>query len=64
MFVHVVKKGDKQMGKIYNIADEIHAERIQIKAQKKRVEGSNKNFKELIEEEIKKEFSIEPVEEE
>lgn len=54
----------KIMQAIYNIADEIHAERIQIKVQKKRAEGSNKSFKELIEEEIKKEFSIEPIEEE
>jgi myosin-crossreactive antigen len=48
---------------IYNIADKKHAERIQHKVQKKRAKGSNKSFKELIEEEIQKELSIDPIEE-
>ena len=49
---------------IYNIADRRQAARIQHKVQKKRAEGSNKSFKELIAEEIAKELSIEPIEEE
>ena len=48
---------------IYNIADRRQATRIQNKVQKKREEGNNKNFKELIDEEIAKELSIEPIEE-
>lgn len=49
---------------IYNIADRRQATRIQHKVQKKRAEGSNKSFKELIEEEIEKELSIDPIKEE
>lgn len=48
---------------IYNIADRRQAARIQHKVQKKREQGSNKSFKELIDEEIEKELSIEPIEE-
>ena len=48
---------------IYNIADRRQAARIQHKVQKKREQGSNKNFRELIEEELQKELSIEPIEE-
>lgn len=48
---------------IYNIADRKQATRIQHKVQKKREKGSNKNFKELIDEEIAKELSIDPIEE-
>lgn len=48
---------------IYNIADKKQAERIQHKVQKKRSEGNKKNFMELIEEEIQKELSIDPIEE-
>ncbi|CAG9702666.1 hypothetical protein CNEO_170081 [Clostridium neonatale] len=47
---------------IYNIADRKQAARIQHKVQKKRAKGSNKSFKELIDEEIQKELSIEPIE--
>lgn len=49
---------------IYNIADEKHSERIQRKVQRKRLKGSNKSFKELIDEEIAKELSIDPIKEE
>lgn len=38
------------------------AARIQHKVQKKREQGSNKNFRELIEEELQKELSIDPIE--
>lgn len=48
---------------IYNVADRKHSERIQKKVQKKRAKGSNKSFKELIDEEIQKELSIDPIEE-
>lgn len=46
---------------IYNIADRKQATRIQHKVQKKRAEGNKKNFMELIEEEMQKELSIEPI---
>ena len=49
---------------IYNIANRKQAERIQHKVQEKRAKGNNKSFKELIEEELRKELSIEPIEEE
>jgi len=49
---------------IYNIADRRQAARIQHKVQKKREQGSKKNFMELIEEELQKELSIEPIREE
>lgn len=48
---------------IYNVADRRKATRIQHKVQKKREKGSNKSFKELIEEELQKELSIDPIEE-
>lgn len=48
---------------IFNLADRPHSARIQQKVQKKRAEGSNKSFKELIDEEIQKELSIDPIEE-
>ena len=47
---------------IYNVADRRQAARIQHKVQKKREQGSNKNFRELIEEELQKELSIDPIE--
>lgn len=66
MFVHVAKKGD-WMGRvvqaIHNIADRVKAERIQSTVQTKRENGNNKNFRELIEEELQKELSIEPLKE-
>ena len=49
---------------IYNIADRRQAARIQHKVQKKREQGSKKNLMELIEEELQKELSIEPIREE
>ena len=49
---------------IYNIADRRQAARIQHKVQKKREQRSKKNFMELIEEELQKELSIEPIREE
>ena len=66
MFVRVVQEGDSMgivMKAIYNIADRITAERIQCTVQMKRENGNNKNFRELIEEELKKELSIEPLKE-
>ena len=66
MFVQNVRKGD-WMGRviqaIHNIADRIIAERIQSTVQTKRENGNNKNFRELIEEELRKELSIEPIKE-
>lgn len=43
---------------VWNTADREQAKRIQYKVQKKREQGSDKNFKELIEEEKRKELSI------
>lgn len=48
---------------IYNVADRPHSERIQYKVQKKLDKGTNKKFPELIEEELQKELSIDPIEE-
>ena len=48
---------------IYAIADREPAKRILLKVQKKRQQGNNKTFKELIDEELQKELSIEPIEE-
>lgn len=53
----------KIMQAVHNIADEIHAGRIQNKVQKKIEQGNSKNLIELIEEELKQELSIEPIEE-
>lgn len=48
---------------IYNIANRKQAEKIQYKVQEKREKGNKKSFKELIDEEIAKELSIDPIEE-
>ena len=48
---------------IYNIVDRKQAEKIQHKVQKERELGNSKSFMELIEEELRKELSIEPIEE-
>ncbi|CAI3586339.1 conserved hypothetical protein [Clostridium neonatale] len=47
---------------IYNIVDRKQAEKIQHKIQKEREPGNSKSFMELIEEELRKELSIEPIE--
>lgn len=55
------------MGRIIQAINKIAADRkskdIQYKVQKKREQGSDKNFMELIEEELQKELSIDPIEE-
>ena len=49
---------------IDNIVDRKQAEKIQNKVQKERELGNSKSFMELIEEELRKELSIEPIGEE
>lgn len=53
----------KKVQSVWNLADRPHSERIQHKVQKRLKKNTDKNFPELIEEEIAKELSIDPIEE-